>query len=425
MNLLSKKNVYIIILLVGLFFLAGCGVSVGKAIEGSTGNITNATTGNETTGNQTACSSECTAPAGQSISACDGMYAVVCGNFDADSCSEIGARTYCPTGCVNGACVASSNSTTNGTSSNATATNASSSNQTSLCTSECTATPGSTPTATCVGSYLKTCGNFDADSCYEWNNGTYCTYGCSNSACQSAPVNQTSNATVGNQTNGTSTNQTTTTLFCTDNDGGLNYNVSSNITWSGSSTGVGCLDRCIDSTRLSECVCVAGGSGGPGGSQSITYACPTGCLAGACTTSATTGKINATSTPTGAYVYIDNSYKGITPIVLTVAPGLRQVLFSKPGYSGKTVPVTATAGQTVNVYTNLTQLGTINATSVPTGAYVYVDGVPIGLTPRIIINVLPGIRQVKFLKTGYVATTIPAEVFSGRMTNVNATLRMS
>ena len=52
------------------------------------------------------------------------------------------------------------------------------------CANEC-APPGSIG---CNGSYARTCGNYDADSCLEWNSGTYCTYGCSSGVCSPPPA---------------------------------------------------------------------------------------------------------------------------------------------------------------------------------------------------------------------------------------------
>lgn len=58
----------------------------------------------------------------------------------------------------------------------------------SSCTSEC-----ASGQRTCSGSYAKTCGNYDPDSCLEFNNGTFCSNGCLNGICQNPPSNQTNN----------------------------------------------------------------------------------------------------------------------------------------------------------------------------------------------------------------------------------------
>ena len=39
----------------------------------------------------------------------------------------------------------------------------------------------------CFGDYLKTCGNFDIDNCFEWGNASLCTWGCENSNCSPEP----------------------------------------------------------------------------------------------------------------------------------------------------------------------------------------------------------------------------------------------
>ena len=81
--------------------------------------------------------------------------------------------------CTNGACGSSGSNETNQT-----------------CTNECTSGQ-----MRCSGSYSQACGNYDVDSCTEWNAGTLCQYGCSGAGvCGSAP-----------------------TPFCTDSDGGQNY----------------------------------------------------------------------------------------------------------------------------------------------------------------------------------------------------------
>ncbi len=71
------------------------------------------------------------------------------------------------------------------------------------CTNQCS----SAGTTQCYGNYTQTCGNYDDDSCLEWGNVIYCTYGCSSGVCKTNTTNQTGS---GNQTNQTG-NQTNTT----------------------------------------------------------------------------------------------------------------------------------------------------------------------------------------------------------------------
>ena len=54
------------------------------------------------------------------------------------------------------------------------------------CTNDC-----SSGQTRCSGSYAQACGNYDVDSCLEWNTGTSCQYGCSNGICQQCtPLSQ-------------------------------------------------------------------------------------------------------------------------------------------------------------------------------------------------------------------------------------------
>lgn len=57
-----------------------------------------------------------------------------------------------------------------------------------ICSNECTPS-GQT---SCEGYYVITCGNYDNDSCLEWNDGNNCPYGCTNGYCN----NQTDVGTI-------------------------------------------------------------------------------------------------------------------------------------------------------------------------------------------------------------------------------------
>jgi len=101
----------------------------------------------------TPCSDECSTGAVRCINS---SYRETCGNYDSDNCYEWGAQTYCDYGCVSGQC-----------------------SSTPPCTDECSMNGQKV----CDGSYIKTCGNFDSDSCLEWNS-IYCADGCENGSCR-------------------------------------------------------------------------------------------------------------------------------------------------------------------------------------------------------------------------------------------------
>src|SRR3989344_4905332 len=115
----------------------------------------------------------------------------------------------------------------------------------------------------CSGNYAQICANYDLDDCWEWNTGTYCTYGCSGGYCLTNP---------GNQTNQTS---------CTDRDGGKEYFV----------TGKACLgnacytDTCTTGSEIADLMeYTCNGTYIPSNPyvSSNPYKCQYGCKDGAC-----------------------------------------------------------------------------------------------------------------------------------------------
>ncbi|MDD1715410.1 MAG: PEGA domain-containing protein [Methanolinea sp.] len=74
-------------------------------------------------------------------------------------------------------------------------------------------------------------------------------------------------------------------------------------------------------------------------------------------TPATTGSITVQSSPSGADVYVDNLYKGITPLTVTdVATGSRVVTLELSGYLKGQYTIQVNAGQSVQVFGTLTPL---------------------------------------------------------------------
>lgn len=155
------------------------------------------------------------------------------------------------------------------------------------------------------------------------------------------------------------------------------------------------------------------------------------------------GSIAVTSTPSGANVYLDNAYKGFTPLTLDTVPnGNHVVVIRLDGYDessqtivvmGNLKPVSATLnskatqiptaattpgvtgtatvkpGQTVAV--PVPQSGSLSVTTSPQGALVYVDGLVKGVSPTTIPGLSPGVHSVSLVMTGYsdLKTTITIE----------------
>ena len=144
---------------------------------------------------------------------------------------------------------------------------------------------------------------------------------------------------------------------------------------------------------------------------------------------ATTGSLSIGSSPSGASVYVDGTYKGVTPLIVSdLSPGSHQVRLAMTGYYDYSPTLFVTAGETTPVSATLSQVpaaattGSLSIGSSPSGASVYVDGTYKGVTPLIVSDLSPGSHQVRLARTGYYDYTRTVSVTSGGTTPVSATL---
>ena len=154
-----------------------------------------------------------------------------------------------------------------------------------------------------------------------------------------------------------------------------------------------------------------------------------------------TGYINIWSSPSGAYIYLDDAYNGVTGsdwfLTLDVPPGYYTVTLEKSGYEDYTETVYVSAGDTVTVSASLsvnptptpeetptqTPTGYICAWSSPSGAYIYLDGVYQGVTGSdwfYIYDVLTGYHTIRVEKFGYEDYTETVYVSAGDVVSVYA-----
>jgi hypothetical protein len=134
----------------------------------------------------------------------------------------------------------------------------------------------------------------------------------------------------------------------------------------------------------------------------------------------------------GAAVYFDSEYKGTTPCVVPVyvtGTPYQTVRVQKSGYypAEQTLLPVPAAGETRTVYVTLypvpQQGGSIQVTSSPSNANVYLNGVYKGRTPQTIPNLAVGNYQVKVTKTGYTDwVNNNVYVYAGQTSNVYASL---
>ena len=135
------------------------------------------------------------------------------------------------------------------------------------------------------------------------------------------------------------------------------------------------------------------------------------------------GSISVSSSPSGASIYLNGIYKGITPITLTDVPiGTYSIKLTKPGYGEVTKTVSVSAGRTKYVSETLTGYGSLSISSTPSAASVYLDGNYKGKTPLSISKVAKGTHSIKLTKSGYVDVTKTVPVSAGETTYVSETL---
>lgn len=171
------------------------------------------------------------------------------------------------------------------------------------------------------------------------------------------------------------------------------------------------------------------------------------------------GSITVTSSPSGADVYIDNVYKGLTPAVFSPVPnGNHVVLIKVGGYPDLSKRVTVTAdNQTVNAAFNqqtasppttsspgqtpiagaasptpavsapASGYGSLSITTTPAGALVYVDGTMMGVTPTTIPMLTEGPHSITLVMDGYqdlkTTITINAGTTSEYITGLSKTTK--
>nr|QNO52397.1 hypothetical protein IAKEDICC_00018 [Methanosarcinales archaeon ANME-1 ERB6] len=84
------------------------------------------------------------------------------------------------------------------------------------------------------------------------------------------------------------------------------------------------------------------------------------------TPSPTSGTISVSSSPSGAYIYLDNTYKGIAPLTITdVSPGTHAIKATLAGYEDWSTNTEVTSGSTASVSASLTQTSTPTPTPTP------------------------------------------------------------
>jgi hypothetical protein len=141
----------------------------------------------------------------------------------------------------------------------------------------------------------------------------------------------------------------------------------------------------------------------------------------------TNGYLSISSSPSGAIVYIDGIYKGVSPLTVTLPAGPHSIRMVMSGYNAWSGSTTVNAGQTTSVSASLdptVTYGYLSVSSSPSNADVYINGVYKGDT-SFTIGLNPGTYQVMVKKSGYTSYSTTATVNTGTTTSVSANLQPS
>ena len=140
------------------------------------------------------------------------------------------------------------------------------------------------------------------------------------------------------------------------------------------------------------------------------------------------GSLYAASMPLSAEIFIDNiDQKITTPATITnLTPGSHTVKLTSPGYQDWTGTVTIVAGTTQYINPTLpplTTTGSLEITTIPPGARVYLDNTDQQkVTPATITNLTAGSHPYKLVLSGYTDATGTVMIEAGKTAQLTITL---
>jgi hypothetical protein len=147
------------------------------------------------------------------------------------------------------------------------------------------------------------------------------------------------------------------------------------------------------------------------------------------------GTLRATSTPGGAGIYVDEAYRGETPITIgNIVQGSHNVRLRLAGFQDYVTTVVINPGQTTTINPTLQPIvnpktGYVLVGSTPAGASIYLDGGYQGTTSSgtqyDITGVSPGTHTVLLRLSGYQDYTTTVTVAAGQIVTVSPTLTPS
>jgi len=138
------------------------------------------------------------------------------------------------------------------------------------------------------------------------------------------------------------------------------------------------------------------------------------------------GSAKITSSPSGAEVWLNDEFIGITPHIIHEKPsGTYKLRLELPDYVSNEATIVIKKGkETIHHRELASNWGKISISSSPTGATVYLDDVLVTdkTTPCVLDRVTPGVHVVKFFLAGHSEGTARTSVIRGKTASVAAKL---
>jgi len=135
------------------------------------------------------------------------------------------------------------------------------------------------------------------------------------------------------------------------------------------------------------------------------------------------GHMSIFSNPPSASVYIDNKFIGVTPLRISLSPGIHELLISKKGYIPSKEEIEIKSGDDLVIKrTLIPQNSTITITSNIPNATVYIDNEMVGNTPLTNFTLRSGNHTIKISKEGYFPFYKNVTILPGTNVKVTATL---
>ena len=146
-----------------------------------------------------------------------------------------------------------------------------------------------------------------------------------------------------------------------------------------------------------------------------------------------TGDLQVSSSPSGAAVYVNGDFRGVTPTddsldVVNLAPATYTITLKKTGYNEYSKIITIQAGRDVRTTALLVpsdqppSTASAQVLSTPGGAEVWVNGQFMGDTPLTFQKVPEGQYTIEIRMNGYAPYTTTGQVNAGQNLQLTATL---